>query len=82
MRNSFTNERYNLTTEDLDTNLIENLQIKLNSENVIKMKYFEIWFYSDFYGNPHFYTNFQYSEIKENQIFEDTYKKLYLMVEN
>ena len=38
MRNSFTNERYNLTTEDLDTNLIENLQIKLNSENVITYK--------------------------------------------
>ena len=37
MRNSFTNERYNLTTEDLDTNLIENLQIKLNSENVITL---------------------------------------------
>ena len=67
IRDSYSNERYNITTEDLDTNLIENLQIKINSDNVL---------------NPHFYTHFKYSESKENQIFVDTYKKLYSMVEN
>ena len=64
---SFSNEGYNITTEDLDTNLIENLQIKIDSFNVI---------------NPQFYTHFKYSESKENQIFVDTYIKIYSIVEN
>ena len=67
MRSSFSNERYNITTEDLDINLIENLQIKIDSDNVI---------------SPQFYTHFKYSESKENQIFVDTYKNIYSIIEN